>query len=573
MRFICVITLLFLISSCHRKDNLNVILIMTDDQGWGDLGITGNPYLNTPNLDELATKGALFESFYVNPVCSPTRSEILTGRYHPKSGVYSTSQGGERIDLDETLFPEYFKSNGYSTSIFGKWHNGQQHPYHPTSRGFDEFLGYCSGHLGSYFDAELEHNGKFIKTSGYLTDVLTDNVISFMEKNINTPFFIFFPINTPHSPMQVPDKWWNKFENMTINEPLSEYELNHTRAAYAMVENIDWNIGRIISSLKEFKLDDNTVIVFLGDNGPNGKRWNDDLKGIKGSTDEGGVKSSLIIYSPNKVVSKKVFQLASSIDIAPTLLDLVGIKLNQPNWDGISLLPFIENKESKIQQRTIYQHWYGNVSVRTNNYRLDKDNVLYNIKEDPSQKNPLVNSLLMDSLIKLKNIWIEEVLSQTPNIDLRPIPVSSNKKFNTILPAKDAKIFGSDIQRSNRWPNDSFLCQWKSKESYIYWPVEVKEDGLYNASIYYTSTPESIGTTLYLKANNSVSSTTIDKIFNPPLRGKKNDRVIRKESYVKDFAELLLPKIHLVKGRYQIKLQKDNSKKGIDIKRIILKRN
>ena len=573
MRFIYVITLLFLVSSCHKKNNLNVILILTDDQGWGDIGITGNPYLNTPNLDELATKGVFFESFYVNPVCSPTRAEILTGRYHPKSGVYSTSQGGERIDLDETLFPEYFKSNGYSTAIFGKWHNGQQHPYHPTSRGFDEFLGYCSGHLGNYFDAELEHNGRFVNTSGYLTDVLTDNAISFMKKSNKNPFFIFLSMNTPHSPMQVPDQWWKKFENMSINESLSEYDLNHTRAAYAMIENIDWNIGRIISSLKELKLKDNTVVVFLGDNGPNGKRWNDDLKGIKGSTDEGGVKSPLIIYSPNKVAAKKVLQLSGSIDIAPTLLDLAGIPINQTNWDGISLLPYIEGKESKILQRTLYQHWYGNVSVRTNDYRLDKDNILYNIKEDPSQKKPIVSSHLTDSLIKLKNKWIVGVLSQTPNIDLRPIPVIGSKDISTVLPARDAKIFGDNIKRSSKWPNDSFIYQWASNESYIYWPVEVKKEGLYNVSVYYTATEKTVGTQILVKAKDSFVSDYVKNAFDPPLKGIENDRVLRQESYFKEFKELVLPNIFLSKGKYEIKLQKNGLNPGIDFKRLILKKD
>ena len=151
-----------LFSSCSLiNKEPNFLVILTDDQGWGDLELTGNNSLKTPTLNKLAESGTLFTSFYVSPVCSPTRAEILTGNYHPKSGVYGVSEGGERINLNQKLISEYFFENGYKTALFGKWHNGQQHPYHPNSRGFETFIGYCSGHIGEYFDAELEKNGIF----------------------------------------------------------------------------------------------------------------------------------------------------------------------------------------------------------------------------------------------------------------------------------------------------------------------------------------------------------------------------------------------------------------------------
>ena len=146
----------------------NIILIVTDDQGWGDLGFNSNLNISTPNIDKLAEGGVVFDRFYVCPVCSPTRAELLTGRYHVRSGVYSTSRGGERLDLDETTVAEIFKKAGYATAAYGKWHNGMQPPYHPNSRGFDDYYGFCSGHWGNYFSPMLEHNGAIVKGNGFV---------------------------------------------------------------------------------------------------------------------------------------------------------------------------------------------------------------------------------------------------------------------------------------------------------------------------------------------------------------------------------------------------------------------
>jgi arylsulfatase A-like enzyme len=189
----------------------NVLIILADDQGWGDLSINGNSNLNTPNIDGLAREGARFEYFYVCPVCSPTRAEFLTGRYHPRGGVYSTSAGGERLDLDERTLGDTFKAAGYVTGAFGKWHNGSQWPYHPNARGFDEFYGFCSGHWGNYFDPRLEHNRKPVKGNGFIIDDLTERAMQFMEQNRSKPFLCYLPYNTPHSPMQVPDRFYKKF--------------------------------------------------------------------------------------------------------------------------------------------------------------------------------------------------------------------------------------------------------------------------------------------------------------------------------------------------------------------------
>ena len=189
--FLVLISLLFSCACQEQAPNKpsrpNVILILADDQGWGDLSIHGNPDIATPNIDHLASDGVSFDRFYVQPVCSPTRAEILTGRYHVRSGVRSTSSGGERIDLDESLLSELFQNSGYRTGCFGKWHSGSQHPYHPNSRGFDEYYGFTSGHWGHYYDPPLDHNGIMVKGTGYLPNDLTDHAIDFIGHG-ETPF-------------------------------------------------------------------------------------------------------------------------------------------------------------------------------------------------------------------------------------------------------------------------------------------------------------------------------------------------------------------------------------------------
>jgi arylsulfatase A-like enzyme len=195
----------------------NVVIIVSDDLGWGDLSIHANTNLHTPNIDNLAREGARFAHFYVSPVCSPMRAELLTGRYHPRGGVYSTSAGGERLDLDEVTMAQVFKKAGYATAPYGKWHNGMQFPYHPNARGFDDFYGFCSGHWGDYFSPQLEHNGKLVEGKGFIIDDLTDHAIRYIENNKERPFFLYLPYNTPHSAMQVPDRWWDKFKDKKLD--------------------------------------------------------------------------------------------------------------------------------------------------------------------------------------------------------------------------------------------------------------------------------------------------------------------------------------------------------------------
>ena len=181
--------------------------------GRGLSALFGDQTVVEKNIDKIAHNGVRFDRFFVSPVCSPTRAEILTGRHHTRTGVYDVSLGGERININEETMADLFKSSGYKTAVYGKWHNGMQAPYHPNSRGFDEFYGFCSGHWGNYFNPVLEKNGELVKGSGFITDDLTNHGIEFIKKNKDNPFLLYMPFNTPHSPMQVPDKYWNKFKN------------------------------------------------------------------------------------------------------------------------------------------------------------------------------------------------------------------------------------------------------------------------------------------------------------------------------------------------------------------------
>jgi len=343
---------------------------LSDDQGWGDLSFNGNSNLNTPNIDGIANNGAAFDRFYVSPVCSPTRAELLTGKFFIRSGVNGVTRGYERMNLDHILISDYFKEKDYRTGVFGKWHNGSQPPYHPNSRGFDEFYGFTSGHWGNYYDPVLENNGEITRGKGYISDDITNKAISFI-KNSEKPFFTYISYNTPHSPMQVP-KSYLKDKNIVLKGRYSDKEnIKKTQAALAMVENLDYNVGKVIDSLKKYKLYDNTIIIYFSDNGPNGNRWNNDLKERKGSTNEGGVRVPFFIQWPNKIPSgTKVAQISSVLDIFPSLIELTN-NSSKIDFDGLSFNKYLQDQKLKDNKRKIFSYWNNKISVRNNRFILD----------------------------------------------------------------------------------------------------------------------------------------------------------------------------------------------------------
>ena len=345
--------------------------------------------LATPQLDSLASSGASFERFYVCPVCSPTRAEFLTGRYHPRLGVSGVSEGKERLNLDESTLAEDFQAAGYATACFGKWHNGSQYPYHPLARGFDEFYGFTSGHWGDYFSPPLEHNGHWIQGDGYIVDDLAERACRFIEAHAHERFFLYLPFPTPHTPMQVPEVYWQRHRDrqyaMRARSGDGE-DIDFTRAALAMVENIDDNVGRLVAKLDQLGLTDRTIIVYFSDNGPNSFRWNGDMKGRKGSTDEGGVRSPLFIRWPERIeAGRRVEQISGAIDLRATLTELAGVpRLVSKPLDGISLASQLTGPRVTPIDRDLFSHWSGQVSLRTHRYRLDARGQLFDML-DPGQ--------------------------------------------------------------------------------------------------------------------------------------------------------------------------------------------
>ena len=533
----------------------NVVVILADDQGWGDLSVNGNTSVATPQIDSLAKDGALFERFFVCPVCSPTRAEFLTGRYHPRGGVRDVSTGGERLNLDEKTLADAFKAAGYATGAFGKWHNGTQYPYHPNGRGFDEFYGFCSGHWGTYFDPPLEHNGQAVRGKGFMADDLTDHALSFIEAHTEAPFFCYLPFNTPHSPMQVPDRCFAKFaalEPQPIAQDPKPQDVPFTRAALAMCENIDWNVGRVLQRLKELRLADNTIVIYFSDNGPNSKRWNGGMKGIKGTTDEGGVRSPFLIRWPGRIpAGRRVPQIAGAIDLLPTLADLTGIALpGSKPLDGVSLKPLLLASEADWPDRMIFSHWNGKVSVRTQRYRLDHESRLFDMQADPDQTSDIAaqHADEAERLARAVARWRADVLSGLQNVG-RPFTVGYPEFPVTTLPARDGVPHGA-IQRSANAPNCSFFKNWTGLGDRITWDVEVVTPGTYEAVVQYTCPASDVGATIELSLNGSRLQGVVHDANDPPLLGAEHDRVPRKgESYVKEFKPLRLGALSFGAGR------------------------
>jgi arylsulfatase A-like enzyme len=564
--------------SAQRAARPSFVILLSDDQGWGDLSVHGNTNLKTPHIDSLARDGAWFDRFFVCPVCAPTRAEFLTGRYHARGGVRGVSTGDERLNIGERTIAEVFRDAGYATGIFGKWHNGTQPPYHPNFRGFQEFYGFTSGHWGQYFTPELDHNGKMIRGRGYIVDDLTDRAIEFIGKNRTRPFFCYVPYNSPHSPMQVPDRFYDKFKGAALPMRAANAEqeqIDHTRAALAMCENIDWNVGRLLAKLDEWKLADNTVVIYFSDNGPNGWRWNGGMKGRKGTVDEGGVRVPFFLRWPGRVKpGLRVPQIAGAIDLLPTLTDLAGVRWQAPKpLDGVSLRPLLSEKSDGWPDRMIFSQQRNRFSVRTQQYRLDPEGKLFDMTADPEQKRDIAQER-PEVAARLREAVAKYAAEVTPFVgpDDRPYPVGF--AASTWLPARDGVGHGG-VERSGRAPNCSFFTNWRKKEDRITWDVEVLRGGTFKAELYYTCAATDVGATVELEWNGARVKGRVDTAHDPPLEGLAEDRFDRgPESFVKAFRPLELGRIRLSKGRGTMTLRALDIPGGqvADVRYLILSR-
>lgn len=556
----------------------NVVVILADDQGWGDLSCTGNPQVATPHIDTLARGGATLQNFFVCPVCSPTRAEFLTGRYHPRGGVSGVSTGRERLDLDESTIAEAFQRAGYATGCFGKWHNGSQWPYHPNARGFDEYYGFTSGHWGEYFDAPLEHNGQPVRGDGFTVDDFTSHGLQFIEQHRDGPFFCYLAFNTPHSPFIVPDAYWQRFKDKPITArgaDGNDETIEVTRAVLAMCENIDWNVGRVLKKLEELQLADNTIVVYFSDNGPNSVRWNGGMKGRKGSTDEGGVRSACFLRWPAKISpAASIDEIAGAIDLLPTLTSLAGIpRVGDKPLDGIDLSPLLLGATREWPERMIFSHWDGRISVRTDRYRLDERGALFDMRRDHGQQHDLraVQPEVARQLDTAIADWRREMFGGKPvaddertrqggergttNVGERPFTVGYAEFPRTVLPARDGRPHGG-VRRSASAPNCSYFVHWTSVEDAITWDIEVATAGRYDVELLYTCPITDTGSTIEFRCGPSRLTAQVVPGWDPPLITDQ-DVIPRPaaESIMKEFRPLTMGTVALPKGRNVLTLR------------------
>jgi arylsulfatase A-like enzyme len=487
----------------------------------------------------------------------------LTGRYHPRGGVSGVTNGKERLDLDERTIAEALRDAGYATACFGKWHNGSQYPYHPNGRGFELFYGFTSGHWGDYFDSPLDRNGDSVVGQGYLADDITSNAIRFIRENdARRPFFCYVAFNTPHSPMQVPDRYWTQFQGAELSQRATrrrQEDLEHTRAALAMCENLDDNIGRVLAALVDADAVDDTIVVFFSDNGPNGARFNGGMKGIKGSTDEGGVRSPLFVRWPARIEPRTTVEpIAAAIDLFPTLAGLTGIPLQlDRSIDGIDLSSLLVEKGEPRPDRILFQHWAGKTSARSQRFRLDSDGALYDMALDSAQQRDVSADFPAETeqLKQAVDQWRRDVLAGSAGEDDRPLPVGYRARSRTVLPAQDGAPHGG-VKRSAGAPNCSYFTHWTTTDDRMTWDVDVVTSGHYEAIIEYTCPAGDEGAAVELALGEIRWQGKINAAYDPPLQGMDHDRVQRgSESYVKSFRQLGLGSVLLTAGQGTLELR------------------
>lgn len=481
----------------------NVIVIMTDDQGYGDLSCHGNPILKTPHLDKLANQSVNFSDFHVAPFCAPTRAALMTGRLAARGRVWSTINNGGNLSRTEVTMAEFFKSSGYRTGQFGKWHIGHTYPYRPMDRGFDEWFGLGDAGVGTANDYWANdrvndhylHNGKWEFEKGYCNDVFFDKTMGFIKENKDTPFFVYLATNAPHGPFSFPKEWKNEYQGKVKGST----PWGSTADFFTTIARIDHNIGRLRKFLKEQNLSDNTILIFLTDNGTSGadshKVFNAGMRGHKGTTFEGGHRVPCFIHWPAGGMNTKttVGALTSCTDLLPTLKDLC--KLSDPKrtlnpLDGISLAGLLKNSKASWPERTLVLHIQNgttkprkgvNTVVLHNKWRLINGSSLYNLENDfPQRKNvakqhPEVVQLLKEKYEKYWASLNTESFRANPS---RYVVGSPNQRLVFLTGADGIHLDSSKKMQSYDQRNTLSASRFD-----IYWPLEVKEAGTYTIEV------------------------------------------------------------------------------------------
>ena len=359
----------------------NIVLIMADDLGYGDISLQGAPDIQTPNIDGLADSGAYFSRFYTSgTVCSPTRAGLMTGRYQQRTGcdrVIYVEEKDIGMSLKEKLLPEYLKEVGYATGIFGKWHLGFDRKYNPSRRGFDEFFGLVAGNIDYYthYDRlevyDLWRNEETVEVPGYMTDLITDEAISFIERHRDEPFFLYVPYNAPHTPIQGPGE-----------EPRTEYADGSkrysgtpTRATYAaMVESMDEGIGEINQALKDNNVWDNTLLIFLSDNGADRNGRNAPYHFGKQLLYEGGIRTAMMMQWPGRIQpGAQVDVPGISLDLFTTIVQAAGGTLPVDRIiDGKDVMPLIDGT-SETHHESLYWEFAGGRAIQQGKWKYHVD--------------------------------------------------------------------------------------------------------------------------------------------------------------------------------------------------------
>jgi arylsulfatase A len=528
----------------------NVVLIISDDQGYGDLSLHGNPHVRTPVLDRLATNGVQFERFFVSSVCAPTRASLLTGRYSLRTGVRGVTRGDETMRSEEVTVAEALRAAGYRNGYFGKWHNGEHFPYTPQGQGFDEVFGFNLGHWNNYFNTTLKRNTKAAKTSGFITDVLTDEALKFIEGNRARPFFCYVAYCVPHSPFQCPDRYFDKHKRAGLSDYLA--------SVYGMVENMDDNIGRLLSRLDELKLRENTIVIFLSDNGANGVRYNAGMRGAKNSFHEGGTRVPFLLNWPARFKEPRtVREIASHIDVFPTLLELCGVPAPSTlPQDGRSLVPLMEGRTNGWPERILFQQWQAGAraeqtgALRTQRWRLSNDGngwELFDMQRDPGEKRDAGAEFPEEKrrLVAAYEQWWKEIKAAIPRPWPPPVPVGYPEENPVELPVPQCR-FGEPLRFSGKHPNNAWLTNWVSTDARVIWKLNVVRDGRYSVTLSYVCREADAGARIRVLAGDAkleaVTRATPIRLVPSP------DRVAREEVYEMEWHDLPVGNVRLEKG-------------------------
>ena len=495
-----IFTLMFLLAgdlASANADRLNVVLVMTDDQGYGDLGFHGNEMIQTPHLDQLAQQSARFTNFHVDPTCSETRAALMTGRYASRAGVWHTIMGRSILRSDEKTMADVFAANGYRTGIFGKWHLGDCYPYRPQDRGFGEVLVHGGGGVGQtpdywgndYFDDAYFRNGQPEKQAGYCTDVFFRAGMRFIEENQDRPFFCYIPTNAPHGPFRVDEKYSRPYLAQNVPPAMAKF--------YGMITNIDENMGKLLAKLDALGLREKTLLIFMTDNGtaagnPRRKaepeQWpgfNAGMRAQKGSQYDGGHRVPCFVSGPvvaSGVGPGEIDVLAAHFDLLPTLIDVCGLQ-GPPDvrFDGRSLKPLLSGAGAWPErtllvhsQRIDHPQKWRKSAVMTERWRLIDGQELYEIAKDPGQQQDVAgaNPEVVQSLRSHYEAWWDDISERFD--EYVAMPLGSAEANPTTLTCHDWHA------ESVPWHHDQVR---RDPASNGFWAVDVKRAGRYEFTL------------------------------------------------------------------------------------------